>query len=268
MSVNDRFRIGLGTYQNTDSEECASTVARALEMGYRHVDTAQMYGNEAAVGEGVRRADVPREAVTVATKVHPENLAYDDVVESTEASLDRLGLETVDLLYVHWPVDAYDPEATLAAFDELRRSGAVRHIGLSNFTPELLEEAFELLEEPPYAHQVELHPFCQQPELQRYAREHDHWLVGYCPLARGSVFENEVLTDIADEHGVSEARVTLAWFLTKDNVSAVPKATGEHVRDNIGAFDLELTTREIERIDALDRGERFIDDTPAEVPWE
>jgi 2,5-diketo-D-gluconate reductase B len=268
MTRDDGFRLGLGTYQNSDPERCASTVAQALEVGYRHIDTAQMYGNEAAVGEGIRRADVPREDVFVATKVHPENLASEDVVESTRASLDRLGLETVDLLYVHWPVGDYDPEGTLAAFDELRASGAVRHVGLSNFTPELLDEAIDVLEADPYAHQVELHPFCQQRELQRYAREHDHWLAGYCPLARGGVFGNEVLADIADEHGASEAQVVLAWHLSKETVAAVPKATGDHVAENLAAVDLELTDRDVERIDALDRGERFIDDTPGEVPWE
>jgi 2,5-diketo-D-gluconate reductase B len=267
MSPNHRFEIGLGTYQITD-EECASTVARALEAGYRHVDTAQMYDNEAAVGVGVRRADVPREEVTVATKIHPDNLAYEDVLTTTQASLERLGVETVDLLYVHWPLGAYDPEGTLSALNELRTRGVVDEVGLSNFTPDLLEEALNRLDEPPLAHQVEFHPFLQQRELHRLALEENHWLVGYCPLARGGVLDDPVIVDIAERHDVSAARVTLAWATSKSNVAVVPKATGDHVEDNFAAHELTLDDDEIARIDELDRGERFVDDTPGTPPWE
>jgi 2,5-diketo-D-gluconate reductase B len=265
-AATEACRIGLGTYQIEDPETCATTVARALETGYRHVDTAQMYENEAAVGAGIDRADVPRDEVVVATKIHPRNLSYEDVLETAAASRDRLGVETIDLLYVHWPVQAYDPDRTLAAFNDLLAYGTIRHVGLSNFTPTLLDEALDRLDEPPVAHQVECHPFYQQRTLREYARDHDHWLVGYCPLARGGVFDDPTLAAIAEQHGVSEARVTLAWFLRTEATMAVPKARGAHVDDNHEAFSLALDEDELAQIDALDRGERFIDDTPDGAP--
>ena len=204
----------------------------------------------------------------MATKVHPENLAYEDVLATTRASLGRLGLETIDLLYVHWPIDAYDPEGTLGALNELQADGLVDRVGLSTFTPDLLEEALARLDGALFAHQIEFHPFLQQRELHRYASEHDHWLVGYCPLARGGVLDDPVIADIADGYGVSAARVTLAWATSKPNVAVVPKATGDHIEDNFAARELTLDDDEIARIDELDRNERFIDDTPGTPPWE
>ena len=150
--------LGLGTYQNTDPETCAESVRLALEAGYRHVDTAAGYDNEAAVGRGIDAADVPREAVFLATKVSTDQLAYDDVIASAERSRELLGVETIDLLYVHWPIRSYDAPETLAAFDELVDRGLIRHVGLSNFTPDLLDEAREHLDAPIFAPQVECPP--------------------------------------------------------------------------------------------------------------
>jgi 2,5-diketo-D-gluconate reductase B len=188
-------------------------VTQALEMGYRHIDTAQMYGNEAAVGEGIQKATVPREELFVATKVHPDNLAYDDVLDSVALSLEHLGIDHLDLLYVHWPTGNYDAEDTLAAFNHLRTVSTIDHVGLSNFTPELLDEALSVLDESPLAHQVESHPFLQQRELQAYARAHRLTLVRYHPLARGAVLSDPVLTDIGKKHNISSVRVAFDWSL-------------------------------------------------------
>jgi len=256
---------GLGTSGNDDPDTCADTVAAAIETGYRHVDTAQMYDNEAAVGEGVRRASVPREDVFVATKVHPENLAPEDVRASTRESLDRLGLERVDLLYVHWPVDAYDAPETLPAFDAVREAGLTRHVGVSNFTPDLLEEAHELLDAPVVAHQVECHPLLQQAELRRLAREQGHALVAYAPLLRGDADDVEELVAVADKHGATPYQVSLAWLLGLENVVPIPKATGDHVAANWAARDLELDEADRERIAGIDREERLID--PDRAAW-
>jgi 2,5-diketo-D-gluconate reductase B len=256
---------GLGTSGNDDPETCADTVATAIETGYRHVDTAQMYDNEAAVGEGVRRADVPREEVFVATKVHPENLAPDDVRATARESLDRLGLEYVDLLYVHWPVDAYDAPATLPAFDEVREAGLTRHVGVSNFTPELLDEARELLDAPVVAHQVECHPLLQQDDLRRYAREQDHALVAYAPLLRGDAGDVDALAAVAEKHGVTPHQVSLAWLLGLENVVPIPKGTGDHVAENWAARDVDLDDADRERIAAVDREERLLD--PDRAAW-
>src|SRR6056297_2542196 len=154
MSPAEIPQPGFGT-SGHEGEACTENVVRALEAGYRHVDTAQMYDNERAVGEALERADVDRADVFLATKVLPENLAHDDVIASTETSLDRLGVDAVDLLYVHWPVAAYEPESTLPAMDEVVERGFTRHVGLSNFTVEYLEEAREILDAPVVAHQVE-----------------------------------------------------------------------------------------------------------------
>ncbi len=259
-------RLGLGTYQNTDPEQCAESVRTALEVGYRHVDTAQGYDNETAVGEGLAAASVPREETFLATKVSTENLAYEDVIESTEESLDELGVGAVDLLYVHWPIRTYDAPETLRAFDVLYDEGRIGRVGLSNFTPELLDEARDLLSAPVFAHQVEMHPLLQQDELLEYAQTHDHWLVAYCPIARGAVFDEPVLTEIAAAHDATAAQVSLAWLLSKEGVAPIPKATGEdHIAENYGALDLELTDDELARIDAIDREERIVDFD--EAPW-
>ncbi len=251
--------LGLGTWQNEDPDQCARSVRTALEAGYRHIDTAQVYGNEAAVGDGLAAADVDREDVFLATKVWITNLAYDDVLETTERSLDRLGVDAVDLLYVHWPADTYDPEETLPAFDELRDRGATRRVGVSNFEPAHVERAMDVLDAPVAANQVETHPLLQQVELRAHADEHGYGIVGYSPLAREAVFESELLGEIAARHDASEAQVSLAWLREK-GVTPIPKATSEaHIRDNYGSLNLALTDGEIERIDDIGTTERQVD---------
>jgi diketogulonate reductase-like aldo/keto reductase len=251
--------LGLGTWQNDDPAQCADSVETALETGYRHIDTAQAYGNEAAVGEGLAAADVSREEVFLATKVWISNLSHDDVLSTTRESMEKLGVDYVDLLYVHWPARTYDPESTLPAFDELYDEGAIHRVGVSNFTPDHVEEAREILDAPVFANQVEMHPLLQQDHLQEYAAETDLELVAYSPLARGDVFEVPELTDIAEKHGVSEAQVSLAW-LREQGVTAIPKATSEaHIRDNWESLALELDDDDLERIDAIDRTDRKVD---------
>lgn len=260
--------IGLGTWENTDPDVCTESVRTAIEMGYRHIDTAQYYGNEESVGEGIAAADVPREEVVVATKVHAEKfgLAHDEVIEGFEVSLDRLGLEYLDLLYVHWPVGNYDAGETMGAFDELVDRGSIDHVGVSNFSPALLDEARAELDSPLFANQVEMHPLLPQEELHGYARTHDLRLVAYSPLARGNIFDVPEIRDIAEKHGVSPAQVSLAWLLSKENVHVIPKASSEeHLRDNLAARDLELTDDDVAAIDGIDRTERFVEREGA--PW-
>jgi len=257
--------LGLGTWQNENPEQCAESVETALEMGYRHVDTAQVYGNEAAVGEGIAAADVDREDVFLATKVWIDSLAHDDVIETTEESLERLGVEYVDLMYVHWPARTYDAADTLAAFDELAADGTIERVGVSNFEPEHVDEADELLDADLFANQVECHPFLQQEALRAACDEHDVELVAYSPLARGSVFDDPVLTEIAQKHDASEAQVSLAW-LREHGVTAIPKATSHgHIEDNWLSLGLSLDDEDLERIGRLDRGEREVD--PGFAPW-
>ncbi|MFB6191754.1 MAG: aldo/keto reductase [Haloarculaceae archaeon] len=265
MPVEDLPRVGIGTFDVTPAA-CTPAVRYALDCGYRHVDTAEKYGNEAAVGEALATADVDREDVFVATKVDSRNLGYDEVLDHAAASMDRLGVDVLDLLYVHWPIRTYDPEATLAAFDALYDRGSIRHVGLSNFTPPMLQDALDRLDAPLFAHQVECHPLCQQEELRRMAREAGHHVVAYSPLAKGTVTEVPELVEIADEHGTTPAGVSLAWLLSKEEVAVIPKSTTEaHIRENLAARDLTLSDSALARIDAIERTARQVD-FPA-APW-
>ncbi|WP_134671128.1 aldo/keto reductase [Halorussus marinus] len=256
---------GLGTSGNDEPDQCAETIRTALELGYRHVDTAQMYDNEAAVGDGIAASDVPREEIFLATKVHPTNLAAEDVARTADESLDRLGVDAVDLFYVHWPTHAYDAEATLPAFDRLAATGKTEHVGVSNFTVDLLAEAREILDAPIAANQVEMHPLLPQDDLLAYCREHDITVVAYAPLLQGEAGDVDVLADVADDRDVSPEAVSLAWLAQRDGVVPIPKATGEsHLRAN---FDPPaLTDEEVARIDAIERRERRVD--PDGAAWD
>jgi len=259
-------RLGYGTYKLAAGEECAAGVAHAIDTGYRHVDTAQGYDNEASVGDGIDRSDVGREDLFVATKLSTDNLSYDDAVETARASRDRLGVDSIDLLYVHWPINSYGPVETLPALDDLVDDGVIDRIGLSNFEPDQLDEAIDRLDHDPFAHQVECHPLLQQETLREYAVEHDHWLVAYSPIARNRVAGVDPLRQIADAHDATSAQVSLAWLLSKERVAPIPKAADfGHVEDNWAAREIDLTADQIDRIDALDRGERVVDFEAA--PW-
>ncbi|MFB6141893.1 MAG: aldo/keto reductase [Halorientalis sp.] len=265
--AGDMPMLGIGTWQNEDPDQCAESVRTALETGYRHVDTAQAYGNEEAVGRGIATADVDREDVFLATKVWISNLGHDDVLRTAEESLDRLGVDYVDLLYVHWPARAYDPAETIPAFNQLHEAGKIRHFGVSNFEPDHVETAREHAEMPVFANQVEMHPLLPQTELRTYAEGTDLELVAYSPLARGRVFENETLSDIAAEHDVSEAQVSLAWLREK-GVTAIPKATGaDHIRDNWASLSLDLSEDEVAAIDAIDETDRQVHPDFAPDSW-
>lgn len=261
----DMPMLGLGTWENDDYDDCVESVRTALETGYRHIDTAQAYGNEDAVGEGVKTADVPRQDIFLATKVWIENLTHDDVLETVQRSLDDLGVDSVDLLYIHWPAGEYDPEETLPAFEELVDEGKIERIGLSNFEPEHLDTAQEILDDPVFANQVECSPLWRQEELREYCANEGIELVAYSPLARGEVFDVPELTEIATKHGANEAQVSLAWLREKA-ITAIPKATGEdHLRDNFESLHLDLDEEDVESIDSIDRQERQVD--PSFAPW-
>lgn len=248
--------VGTGGAEYLSGDQCVDIVSSALEMGYRHVDTAQAYGNEAEVGEGIARADVAREDVTVATKVERSKLAYDDVLRSARASAERLGLETIDLLYAHFPTHTYDPAETIPALGTLVDDEAVRHIGVSNFSTEDVEEAIAVADRRIVAHQVEMHPLYQRDELLEQAKELDMVLVAYSPLAQGAVFDVPELTQVADKYGTDEAAVTLAWLAEKDNVAAIPKTTSKrHLRANLEAATIELDPGDVELIESISRQE-------------
>lgn len=257
--------LGLGTAKWTDPAHCARNVCRALEMGYRHVDTARFYDNEQAVGTGIAEADVPRDEIFLATKIWHHDLGFDDVIECTNDSLNNLGTDYVDILYIHWPYAEYDPDETLAAFQKLYKDGKIGAIGASNFRIDHLDRAAEALDIPIFSNQVEVHPLLQQDEMCQYCDNNDIEVVAYSPLAKGKIFDMGEITDIAEQRGISGAQVTLAWLRQK-GVTAIPRGTGEqHQRENIKSISIELNQHEVDKIESIDRTERI--ENPPFVSW-
>ncbi|WP_418286622.1 aldo/keto reductase [Halorubrum sp. DTA46] len=250
--------VGLGTMGIDDPEP----IATALGVGYRHLDTARIYDNEGVVGDGLAAGldeyDVSREDVTVATKLWIDDLGADDVRPTARESADLLGVETLDLLYVHRPRGAYDPETTLPALDRLVVDGLVDRVGVSNFAIDDLDRALDVLDAPLAAHQTELHPLFYKPELLDHAREHGYTVVAYSPLAGGRVGEIDAVVDAAEAHDTTPEAVAIAWATAKESVVTIPKASSErHLRANLAAADLELSPAETAAIDAVEREEEL-----------
>ncbi len=256
-------RLGLGTWQ-LDAEQAEESVGAALEIGYRHFDTAQMYGNESGVGAAIDGSGVARSDVFVTTKIDNHNHEPDDLVRSVEESLQQLRLDHVDLLLVHWPVHWDRIGATMAALAQVQAGGLARHIGVSNFTIEQLEAVADLA--PLQVLQAECHVYFQQRELRRWCRENDWAFTAYSPLAKGAVIGDRALADVARSHDVEETGVALAWLLAQDGVSAIPRSTDlDHLEANWHALTIDLTADELDWIGRLDRGDRLID--PDFAPW-
>jgi 2,5-diketo-D-gluconate reductase B len=243
--------LGLGTWR-LSGEGCVRTVERALALGYRHIDTAQMYANEGEVGHGIRNSGVDRGEVFVVTKVRTSSFSHGEVIRSTRESLKKLGTGHVDLLLMHWPNPSVPLEETLGAMRELQAEGSIKHVGVSNFPPSMVEEATEHAEI--FCNQVEYHPYRAQDELLQQAREMDYLLTAYSPVARGGVSNDATLQEIGGAHGKTPAQVALRWLIQQEKVAAIPKAASEdHLRSNFDIFDFELSQEEMERVCAMHR---------------
>ena len=241
--------LGLGTYRLT-GDACERAVQRALGMGYRHVDTAQMYGNEAEVGRGIEDSGVERGEIFLTTKVWPSDFAHDRVISKTRESLKKLRTDYVDLLLMHWPPDGVPLGETLEAMRGLQEEGGALHIGVSNFSPFLLEEATEHAEI--FCNQVQYHPYRSQDALLDQAQKLDYLLTAYTPLSRGGVQGDATLREIGEAHGKTATQVALRWLVQQEKVSAIPKATGEeHLAENIDVFDFGLSEEEMGRVFSL-----------------
>jgi 2,5-diketo-D-gluconate reductase B len=249
--------IGLGTWE-LEGDEAREVVERALGIGYRHVDTAQMYGNEAQIGAALAAAAVPREELFVTTKIPSERLGERDVQDATRGSLDRLRLDYLDLVLIHWPSTEVPLSETLRGMEALVDEGVARNIGVSNFTSSMLMEASELASLA--CIQCEYHPYLSQRPLLALARQRGMAFTAYSPLARGRVASDRTLRRIGAAHGKTAAQVSLRWLLDQENVVAIPKASSrEHLEQNLDVFDFELTTEDKRAILELDRGQRLID---------
>ncbi len=242
--------LGLGTYR-LSGRECARIVADALSMGYRHVDTAEMYANEEYVGEGVENSGVDREDIFLVTKVWTNHFSRGDVLRVAEDSLEKLRTDYLDLFLLHWPGSVPLGE-TLGAMNELRDAGKIRHIGVSNFSPSLVEEASEYAEI--FCNQVPYSPYDDQGELRPQAKEMDYLLTAYSPIAKGRVTSDPTLKEIGEKYNKTPVQVTLRWLVQQENVAAIPKASSEErLRSNLDIFDFELSSEEMERILELRR---------------
>lgn len=255
--------LGLGTWM-LRGDACTKMVRTALHLGYRHFDTAEMYGNEEAIGDAIR--DAPREKLFITTKLWPEHMG-EAALGACEESLQRLGTDYVDLYLLHWPRSTNDLEGTFRAFLELLRASKARHVGVANFTIRHLEEALPLAAEMGLelsTNQVEFHPLLNQEKLRAYCAEHSLHITAYSPLARGQALTHEVVRAVAEESGLTPAQVCLRWLLQK-GMTVIPKAASEkHARENLGALDGKLTTEQMRRLDAIDEQRRLVNPSFAE----
>ena len=255
--------LGFGTWDLT-GRTAYESVRTALEVGYRHIDTAQIYRNEDEVGRAIADSDVDRDEVFVSTKVWHDAASQTEIQRSHEQSLKRLGLDHVDLLLIHWPTPDMEVEAVVKALDDLRQQGKTRLIGVSNYTPELLERA--VATGPVVTNQVEYHPFLSQDALLEQVHQQELTLTAYSPLAKGRVIGDDVLEDIGGAHGKSAAQVAIRWLYQQDRVLPIPRSSNaDHIRANFEVFDFELSDDEMKRVAGLASGRRQTD--PAWGPW-
>lgn len=250
-------KLGLGTWR-LKGAECAAAVEQALSLGYRHIDTAEMYGNEEAVGEALSRSSVPRADVHVTSKVWWENLAPGAMAAAIDASLGRLRTDYVDLYLVHWPAQGMDMAQVMESLVRVKESGKARAVGVANFTVALLGEALAA-GAPIACNQVEYHVLLGQGRLLEAQRAAGVPLVAYAPLAQGRLAEHEALRDIAAKHGASPAQVALKWLLEQEGVAAIPKAGRlESQRANLEALGIVLDDGDRAAIEGLPKDQRFV----------
>jgi diketogulonate reductase-like aldo/keto reductase len=244
--------LGLGTW-DLRGRVCARVVEQALRLGYRHIDTAEMYDNEREVGEGFRASGVKRNDVFVTTKIWPSHFAPRELERAARDSLVRLRLSEVDLLLLHWPNPQIPLAETLGALCKVKRDGLARHIGISNFTVALMDEALRLSTEPLVCNQFECHPFLDQSKLIDACRRDGMAVVAYSPIAKGRVGDNETLSRIGAAHKKSAAQVCLR-FLVQQNIVVIPRTSKvERLSENAAIFDFALSAREMADIAALAR---------------
>ncbi|GAA4929704.1 aldo/keto reductase [Streptomonospora halophila] len=260
VTLNNGVRIpqlGFGVWQ-VDGGEVADVVSTALETGYRSIDTAAAYGNEEGVGEALRRSGLPRDELFVTTKLWNSDQGYDSTLRAFDASLERLGLEFLDLYLIHWPMPARDTfVSSWKAMERLYAEGRVRAIGVSNFHADHLRRILDEGGIVPTVNQVELHPRLTQQELRRFDKEHDIATEAWSPLGQGQVLQDPTIAKVAEAYGKTPAQVILRWHLQMGNVAIPKSVTPERIRANFDVFDFELSSGDVDTISGLDDGGRI-----------
>ena len=260
IELNDGHSIpqlGFGVFQ-IDPGDTAPAVTHALEVGYRHIDTAEMYGNERGVGEGIRASGLDRGELYVTSKLNNGFHRPDDARRAFDRTLNELGFEYVDLFLIHWPLPMLyegDFVTTWKTLEEFRQDGRARSIGVSNFQVEHLERLAAETDTVPAVNQIELHPYLLNHEVRAYDEEHGIATEAWSPIAKGQVLDDPVVTEIADRVGRTAAQVVLRWHIQRGHIVFPKSVTPERIRENFEIFDFELEPADIERITGLDRGE-------------
>ncbi len=251
-------RLGLGTYR-MQGDICRSAVESALALGYRHIDTAEMYGNEEAIGAAIAASSVPRKELHVTTKVWHENLAPDAIRRAFDSSLKKLRLDFADLYLVHWPSPSMNLPAVFETLLKLNQEGRTRAIGVANFTLALLKTTVEEIGAPIACNQIEYHVMLDQAKVKAYLDAKGIPLVAYCPLAQGRAADDQALIGIGRKHNASAAQVALKWLLDQNGVAAIPKASrNESQKANLDALKVKLDDEDRKAIAALPKDKRFV----------
>jgi diketogulonate reductase-like aldo/keto reductase len=259
--------VGMGT-MTLKGETCVNAVSAALKLGYRHLDTAERYGNEVEVGEGLRASGVDRKDVFVTTKVYWDKLAPGDFETSFDDSLQKLKLPAVDLLLIHWPSKTVPLADTIPLLCKAKRDGRAKHIGIANFTVPLIEEAVRLATEPLVTNQIEVHPYLDQSKVIAACRRHGISNTAYCPLARGQVPGDAALAGIGQRHGKTAAQVALRW-LVQQGIIVIPRSSNPaRLAENMTVFDFALSDAEMAEIARLRRPDSRVVNPPHAPAWD
>ena len=251
--------IGFGTWEAADGDVAVSSVLSAIKAGYRHIDTAAAYGNEASVGEAIRRSGVPREELFITSKLRNPEHGYESTLRAFADTLQRLGTDYLDLYLIHWPnPKVFRPNykehnlATWRAFEELYKAGKIRAIGISNFLPHHMDALLPEVEIKPMVNQIEIHPGLNREEVIPYCQEHGILLEAYSPFSRGALLEHPVLKEIAGKYGKSTAQVCLRWNLQHGYVPLPKSVHEERIRSNADVFDFALTEADMVKLDGME----------------
>lgn len=245
-------QIGFGTWRITDETDCVEAIRVALEAGYRHIDTAQIYENEAFVGKAIKQSGIPRKEIFLTTKIWGENFYWDDIMPSLDESLRNLQTDYVDLLLLHFPATELRRPAW-RRMEEIYKSGRAKSVGVSNYTIRHLEEMLGESDLKPAVNQVELHVFLQQPELLDFCRHHDIVVEAYSPLAHGNGLDDTTLQTIAKKHGKTSAQIMIRWCLEVGTVPLPKSVTSERIKQNLDVFDFKLDKDDMQQIAKLDQ---------------
>ncbi|CAN5540649.1 aldo/keto reductase [soil metagenome] len=260
ITLNDGREIpqlGFGVFQ-IDPDETAEAVKRALEIGYRHIDTAEMYKNEKGVGEGIRESGIDRDEIWITSKLNNGYHEPDDARKAIDQTLSELGFDSVDLFLIHWPLPTlYDGDfvSTWKALEEFKADGRAKSIGVSNFQVAHLQRLADEADVVPAVNQIELHPYLLNAEVDGHGNEHGIYTEAWSPIAQGGVLDDATIAPIAEEHGRTPAQVVLRWHIQHDNIVFPKSVTPERIKENFELFDFELSSEQMAALDGLDKGE-------------